>query len=142
MIEDISSQTKPKFRKSTNEEAAERLDQMIEILGNVPGVTRYKLHRQLCTKWGCHWRTVDRYFVRARAEMLKRLKRNKESFRSELLGHYKTVLDSGKASLRDKHDAAKAVREMLGLDEPQKLQVDNRETVVVKHAHELEYSRQ
>lgn len=98
----------------------ERVTEAVIILSNRPTVQRSQLHKELTARWQCHWKTVDRIVGRARAELIKRLERSKEIFRSESLAFYEALCVDPKASVADKTRARQRIDDLLGLDAPKR----------------------
>lgn len=101
----------------------ERVAEAITILANRPQLHKATLHRELTTRWNCHWRTVDRTLARAREEMFKRMNRTKEEFRMESLTFYEAKMADPKATVSEQLRARQCVDQLLGLNAPSMHQI-------------------
>lgn len=102
---------------------AGRVAEAVVILSHRPGVHRCELHKLLCQRWNCHWRTVDRIVSRAREEMRKRYGRTREEMRNDSAAFYEAMMNDPKATPADKRQARRAYDELFGLDAPKQMQV-------------------
>lgn len=107
--------------KPTMDEQEKRLDEMITFLSERPSITKTQIHQRFCTKWNLHWHTVDRYVYRAREEMVKRLKRSPEEFRSNALAFLEKVIGNPNDKTTDRLKAQEQLCDLLGIKAPTKL---------------------
>lgn len=112
---------KPTGIKSTAKEVTNRLDEVTDYLCS--GYRRNEITDKMCAKYGIHWRTVDRYMVRAREILMEELGKPKDEHRSDVLGEYQQILHTEDATHSDKLQALKGKREMLGLDAPKRTEL-------------------
>lgn len=96
----------------------QRTEEAVAVIANDPSIQRCALHKRFLNKWRCKWRTVDRIVARARAELLVRLGRSKETFRSESLAFYEAKARDKEASVSDQIRARERIDKLLGLDAP------------------------
>ena len=99
-----------------------RIDEVVRVLSEKANISKYALRKMLIPKWGCHWITVDRIVIRAREEMIRRLKRDKEGFRCDVLAGLERETEC--ADPRIRLAAWAQIRELLGLDAPRVTQTD------------------
>ena len=95
-----------------------RIAEACAVLAARPTVHRCQLHAEFAKRWGCHWRTIDRILVRARALLMERLQRSREDFRAESLAFYEALTADPHASVAEKTRARQRIDELLGLDAP------------------------
>jgi hypothetical protein len=98
-----------------------RIDEIIAIFSAQANISKYALRKRLTKEWNCHWRTVDTIAVRAREELLKRLKRDKEEFRCDALTSLERETQHPDAKVR--LAAWAQIREMCGLDEARRTEI-------------------
>jgi hypothetical protein len=99
-----------------------RVDEVIAIFSVQANISKYALRKRLTKEWNCHWITVDRLQLRAREELLKRLKRDKEEFRCDALTSLERETQHPDAKVR--LAAWAQIREMCGLDEAKRTSTD------------------
>jgi len=129
----------PTGKKPTEQERDVRIAEMIEYLGKTVNAHKTEIHAFFTARWGCHWITVDRYVIRAKKEMLDRLKRDKPEMICESMAFYEGIMRDMTAKPSERLRAAQLRDELLGLQEPKRtssqISGDSLE-IVVKHAHE------
>jgi hypothetical protein len=127
---------KPQKRKgsSPNHVIENRIKEMVARISGSPTVHTCELHTEFCASWNCHWRTVDRILVRARAYLLDQLKRSKEDFRCESLAFYQAKLTDPKATTSEQLRARQRIDELLGLDAPKQTEISGRDGAALNTA--------
>lgn len=116
--------TRPKQKqkgRSTDAVMEARVDEVIAIFSAQANISKYALRERLTKEWNCHWQTVDRIQRRAREELLKRLKRDKEEFRCDALTSLERETQHPDAKVR--LAAWAQIREMCGLDEARRTEI-------------------
>ena len=116
--------TRPKQKqkgRSTDAVMEARVDEVIAIFSAQANISKYALRERLTKQWKCHWKTVDRIQGRAREELLKRLKRDKEEFRCDALTSLERETQHPDAKVR--LAAWAQIREMCGLDEAKRTEI-------------------
>lgn len=99
----------------------DRVAEMVATISARVNIHRCELHKLLCPRWKCHWKTVDRIEGRARALILERSNRPKEDWITDILAAYERELGSDKPGVR--LAALEGIRELLGLDAPKQMRV-------------------
>jgi hypothetical protein len=107
--------------RSTDAVIDARIDEVVAILSAQANISKYALRERLAKEWKCHWQTVDRIVRRAREELLKRLKRDKEEFRCDALTSLERETQHPDAKVR--LAAWAQIREMCGLDEARRTEI-------------------
>lgn len=92
------SEPRKKAIKPTAREHAERVDFVGQCLGKL--LTRTQIHRACEEKWGVHWRSADRYMVRAKELLRERCRMPKDEARELGLTVILDCLKSPNASIR------------------------------------------
>jgi hypothetical protein len=92
-----------------------RIAEVVTILSHRTNVHRCELHRNLCERWGCHWRTVDRIVARARVELAKRYGRKPEDMRVESAAFYEAKANDPKVPPSDQIKARNSFDDLFGL---------------------------
>lgn len=83
-------ETKP-YVKPTNAELAKRVETVARLLGDRMA-TKTEVHEYCRQHYSAHWRTADRYVVRARDFLLQRAGKTKEQVLGEAVTFYEDVL--------------------------------------------------
>ena len=107
-------------QKATKAETERRIEAAMTLLGR--GLRDGEIKRVLAAQFHIPPRTAERYITRGRRALLERLGRTKEEMRAGSLAFYEGVLSDTKATTRDKLLARKRIDDLLGLDEPKRLE--------------------
>jgi len=129
-------QPKPQKRKGSSPQHVieNRIKEMVTRISSNPSAHRCELHAEFCDKWNCHWATVDRILLRARAYLLEQLRRSKEDFRCESLAFYQSKLTDPEATTSEQLRARQRIDELLGLDAPKQTEISGRDGAALSTA--------
>lgn len=105
----------------------ERVSEMIDLLSKDRNIHRCQLHKEFCKKWNVHWKTVDRVVGRARAEIMQRLGRSKESFRADSLAFYEAKTCDTNLTATEQLRAQENIDKLLGLDAPKRTEITGKD---------------
>lgn len=118
-----SAKKKAIYVKPTQKTIEARVDELVNKMANQPNLSRYKLHAIFTVKWNVAWTTVDNYLVRAREEILKRLKRSKEEFQSNAVAFYESQIGNSMNEPHVRQKAQKLLCELVGANAATKVEV-------------------
>lgn len=112
-----------KFVKPTAKEKEERIDFLVQLLAQRPGLTRFQVNRILAKRYNVGWQTAINYLRYAKEELRKRLDRPVEEIRSNAVNFYEAVITDSQHPIMARIKAQIALCKLLGLDSPQKVEL-------------------
>ncbi|WP_417390336.1 hypothetical protein [Gimesia sp.] len=105
----------PKTRVRTSRQRSEQIVRLIKkMIGRGSLVTEIKT--AIAGEFQLSRRSVERYITRARSEMLNEVEQSLEHHRADSFYFYRSVIDSPKATERDRLRARERIDRLLGLD--------------------------
>jgi len=108
-------------KKATEIQIQQRIECCMRLLSK--GLRKGEIKSAMCKRFGISASSAEKtYLPRARKELLKRLDRSRGEIKAESLAFYESVLSNTKATQRDKIIARKRIDQLLGLDEPRRLE--------------------
>ena len=114
----IAQKPPRKYVKPTNQQIEERTQIMMQYLIENRGAHKSVLHKAFGEIYGWHWRTTDRYVVRAQNAIRKKLEKPKQDYVTEAIAFYERQIADPEIPALLKQKAQEALRNLLGLDAP------------------------
>lgn len=106
----------------SSEAVVERLDYVRELLAK--GHHDGEIRKLTAQKFGCAPRTVHRYLTTVRGNIREETGRDVTEMRGDSLEFYRGILTNPNASVRDKIRAREAMDKILGLNLPEKKDIN------------------
>jgi hypothetical protein len=117
-------QRKP-FNKAAAEVMEDRVTEVEAMLRAGP-VLRGQLIRHIRTQFNVEYRMASEYIARARDRLILAVRRCKEDHRADSLSFYEGMIVSNTTSAREKLSARERIDKLLGLENPQQIEMSGR----------------